>query len=524
MLDSVGNLLASRLSGEDIEAGAFQDPPSYDDLPARLMFHSDEGAEKNALVRSGGQFFATDGGGQGDPRMPKFQVVISEPVAKMLEIPESAARNSLLLGGLATFVSGVIAGGFAFWITRPLAQIADTLREYRWNTPLEGLPSGLKDEIGDVARAFETLIERLTKSEMRARAIVESIHDALIVIDLNGRILEFSGMAEEMFDYRRAEVVGRSVAILMPEPYKSQYDQYLKRFRDTGEGEPLEKMREMQARRRNGEIFPIEFSFSSLGSGDSQTLVGTVRDITERKRAEEMKDGFISAVNHELRTPLTAINAALNLLDEHASSSFDEKSKRLMELALSGSSRLAKLVNDILDLRRIESGLLAHHAKCTDIKAAVADIVNRYGPLAERFQIAFRLDLAKRDITVFVDPGRFEQAMVHLLSNAAKYSPAGEQVTVRVREHEGEWVRISIIDKGPGIPENIRERIIESFSETEPENLVTEGRIGMGLRMAKSLVETFNGRISFWTELGAGTSFHIDLPILDAGEVGLADA
>lgn len=509
-----GDLLGFKISSEDVEANHFQDPPTHLDLPAAFMFPAETGDRDALMVRDRGQVFATHHGRSDNPGMPEFRVVVSQPVAQMLAMPEAAARSTLLIGGLATFLSGLVAGAFAFWITRPLSQIAHTLRHYEWKGSLDGLPVHLTDEIGDVARSFETLIQRLEESETRAIAIVESMTDALIVIDPRGIILEFSEIAEEMFGYKKWEVQGRNISLLMPEPYRSEHDKYLQRFLEEGEGRAVNRTRELQAMRRNSEIFPIELTVSILGTGEGQAYVGTVRDITERRRTEEMKDSFISAVNHELRTPLTAINAALNLLAQHASDTFDEKSQKLMQLALSGSNRLAQLVNDILDLRRIEAGLLSHHAKRVDIGKLVTDVVYRYGPLAERFQVDFELKTPDDTIHVFVDPGRFEQALVNLLSNAARCSPAGEVVQITVDSHESEWARIDVADRGPGIPESVRERIFERFSRDPQEDQDEMTSNGLGLAIAKSLIEAFNGRISFTTEIGVGTTFHVDLPIL----------
>jgi PAS domain S-box-containing protein len=523
VLGGSGDLLGSYIRPADREAGSFAETPSYSDIPAELQFHDGVFGSATRVVDARGQVFLAYDRSEDNENLPGIQVVMAKPIAEMLFLPTQAARRSVLIGGVATFISGLIAGIFAMWVTRPLRQIAESLRRYDWLGPLDGLPVHLKDEVGDVARSFQDVIGRLGRSESRAIAIVESLTDALIVIDPQGTILEFSDVAEQMFQFRREEVMGRNVKLLMPEPFRANHDDYLARFRNSGKSQVMDRTRFLQANRKNGECFPIELTVSVLGEREHMAYVGIVRDITERRQAEEMKDAFISTVNHELRTPLTSIHASLTLLRHHTDGELDDRSRRLIELAQSGSTRLTHLVNDILDLRRIEAGLIAHHAKALDIRALVADIVDRYEPLAERYQVRFRCDPVGDPVMVYLDPGRFEQALVNLLSNAAKFSAAGEMVTISVVRTEPNSVRVNVSDNGPGIPDSFREKIFQRFAQSGSEASRVEGSSGLGLAITKSLVEAFRGTISFDTEIGVGTSFYIDLPVHHSAAGGPSD-
>jgi PAS domain S-box-containing protein len=421
----------------------------------------------------------------------------------------------LLAGGLTTFLSGLVAGFCAIWFTRPISEIAETLREFRWESPQDNLPTHLRDEIGDVARAFSALMDRLSMSELRALAIVESITDALVVIDQQGIILEFSDTAEKMFGYDRSDAVGSNVSMLMPEPYRTQLDSQLTRLRASGRSEIMDKTRVLKGRRRNGEVFPIELTVSVLQAAGSNSYVGAIRDITDQKRAAVTRSDFFSALYYNLGALIGSIQTALMSLKDNSAPPSDDRSAHLVDRALAEVKRLSQLIDEVLDLRRIEAGLLQYQMENIDIRAIMDEIVDRYEPLAAEHGVRLALDNATAPVEVRIDPGRLEQALAKILSNAVRFSPVGETVTVKVGQFDENWVRIDIADRGPGIPDSLREKIYAPFSISGADGNRSKGSTGLGLTLAKSLVEVLSGRISFNTEIGAGTTFHVDFLVSD---------
>lgn len=238
---------------------------------------------------------------------------------------------------------------------------------------------------------------------------------------------------------------------------------------------------------------------------------GSLFDITERKHSEQMKNDFISTVSHELRTPLTSIRGSLGLVAAGAAGEVPSKVAGLIKIAHSNSERLVRLINDILDIEKIESGRIPFDPRPMALRQPIEQAVegNR-GYLAER-NVRIVLDDQAPGATASVDPDRLHQVMGNLLSNAIKYSPQDGEVIVRLERHEGK-IRISVIDSGPGIPRGFQSRIFGKFEQADASDSRQRGGTGLGLSISKAIVDRLGGTLSFDTGLDAGTSFHLDLP------------
>ncbi len=235
-------------------------------------------------------------------------------------------------------------------------------------------------------------------------------------------------------------------------------------------------------------------------------------ELLERRRLEELKNEFISIVSHEVRTPLTSIHGALNLLKSGLGGELNDQGQQLLDVAYRNSQRLVRLVTDILDLQKIESGAMTFDMRPIDVGpfltqalAATEGFAGKYGVplvLAGPFPRAF----------VRVDADRLMQVMDNLLSNAVKFSPPETPVTVEVQRWNGR-IRISVQDRGPGVPEGFRSRIFERFAQAEPGD---RSGFGLGLSITKAIVEHLGGRLDFESTAGEGTAFFFDLPEWDA--------
>lgn len=267
--------------------------------------------------------------------------------------------------------------------------------------------------------------------------------------------------------------------------------------------------------RADGEVRFVRSKGEYLESDieSERAIFGTFQDITEQKMVERMKNEFVSTVNHELRTPLTSIYGSLDLLRRKAGDQLDAKSLRLVELAHEGCERLANLINDILDQEKIAAGKMDYMIETVDLARLVQDTVNRHEGLAARYDISFETRIEVDDVAVRVDSGRFSQALLNLLSNAAKYSPKGEVVTIDVVCPDRNSVRVSVSDRGPGISETFQSRIFERFSQADSTTTRKVTGTGLGLNITKSIIEAFGGTVSFDTARGVGTTFHFVLPV-----------
>jgi len=232
--------------------------------------------------------------------------------------------------------------------------------------------------------------------------------------------------------------------------------------------------------------------------------------VAEREEMARLKNEFVSTVSHELRTPLTSIAGSLELIDAGITGALPEKAHEMVRIAYQNSQRLIRLINDILDIEKIESGCMTLDIKRERLRPLIERAISETASFAAGFGVSLNL-LAGEDVVAWVDPDRFLQVVTNLLSNAAKFSPAGGMVDV-VLGHRGDRVRVSVIDRGPGIPEAFRDRLFEKFSQADSSDRRAKGGTGLGLAIVKGIVEHLGGSIAVDTAIGVGTTFHIDLP------------
>lgn len=361
-------------------------------------------------------------------------------------------------------------------------------------------------------RSRARLLKRTRAEENKYRSIVNTAIDGIITIDHKGIIQECNPAAEQIFGYSREELLGRNISLLMPEPMADQHNSYLENYLRSGEARIIGIGREVSGKRRNGAIFPLDLAVSRFEWEGRPMFTGVVRDITERKKIEQLKNEFVSTVSHELRTPLTSIRGALGLIRGNMLKQTPDAVKELIGIADKNTERLLLLINDILDIQKIESGEVAFHYTRTGINTLVANAVQQNLGLSEQYHVHFRVHESAREMFVYVDPDRITQVISNLLSNAAKYSPPEEDISIAVAAIVG-GVRISVSDFGPGIEEEFRPRLFQKFSQFDSTNTRDAGGTGLGLAISKDIVERHNGHIDFVSHGGLGSTFFFELPL-----------
>jgi signal transduction histidine kinase len=233
--------------------------------------------------------------------------------------------------------------------------------------------------------------------------------------------------------------------------------------------------------------------------------------LDQQRKMERLKNEFISVVSHELRTPLTSIHGALNLVVTGVVGELPPQARQLVEVAYRNSQRLARLVDDILDLQKIESGAMAFHLRPVGLRPLLEQAVEANQAYAQRLGVELVLAETPATAVVYADSDRLMQVMSNLLSNAAKFSPRGQSVRVAAETREGTIV-VTITDHGPGIPDEFRERIFQKFAQADSSTTREKGGTGLGLSITKAIVERLGGTIGFETGPQAGTTFHFELP------------
>lgn len=241
-------------------------------------------------------------------------------------------------------------------------------------------------------------------------------------------------------------------------------------------------------------------------------MIGTNWDITDQKQAELAKAEFVSTVSHELRTPLTSISGSLELITSGALGQLSMQMKAMLDIAHRNAVTLSRLINDLLDFEKITAGKLRLELQRQTLQPLLEQAVESTRSFGERLNVSFYLDVSTDPIAVNVDSHRLQQVLVNLLSNAAKFSPAGEQVEINVSK-TATSVRIAVTDHGPGIPDEFRPRIFQRFSQADSSDTRKQGGSGLGLAITKELVEAMHGLIGFTSKTGEGACFFIELPI-----------
>jgi signal transduction histidine kinase len=231
-------------------------------------------------------------------------------------------------------------------------------------------------------------------------------------------------------------------------------------------------------------------------------------EILEQRRMEQLKNDFISVISHEVRTPLTSIHGALNLLKSGLGGELNPQGVKLLDAAYRNSQRLVRLVNDLLDLQRIESGTMTFNLRPVELRSLLEQAIEACQAHAGQLQTRLVLQRAPTGLRVRVDSDRMMQVMTNLLSNAAKFSPRGETVVVEAVRQDSA-VRVQVTDRGPGVPTEFRGRIFQKFAQAAP--TPERGGSGLGLSITKAIVEHMSGHVGFESEPGR-TTFFFDLP------------
>ncbi|MDH5368554.1 MAG: PAS domain S-box protein [Gammaproteobacteria bacterium] len=473
-----------------------------------------------------------------NPLHPKrfIAVIITQNYADILVRQSDVLNDVVILAVFLTVLGASIGIFFSFRVSQPINQITMAVDDFSNYRPIKlSLPDNNQDEIGILARSFKLMIKQvqesrnnlqdmnsnlekrilertqmLEESEARQRTILETAVDGIITITEKGIIQSTNPAAEKMFGYDRKEMIGKNVKMLMPESYAVKHDGFLANYVSSGDKKIIGIGREVEGLRKEGSTFPMDLAVSEMEFDGERMFTGIVRDITERKRLERMKAEFISTVSHELRTPLTSIRGALNLVIGKVGDKIEGKPKRMLEMAERNSERLTLLINDILDLEKIESGSLAFEFKKLDIIKLTRQAIDENEGYSQKHGVVLKLNTSLENASVFGDQNRLLQVYANLISNAVKFSQAGEQVEIIV-EGNNDSYRVAVQDHGSGIPESFHNRIFQRFAQADSSDTREKGGTGLGLSITKAIVERHGGKIDFETEQGKGTKFYFDL-------------
>lgn len=372
--------------------------------------------------------------------------------------------------------------------------------------------------------------EALQRTKEDFRSLLEVAPDAVVTVNDQGRIVLVNGQTEKLFGYQRDELLGEPVEKLIPERARAGHSQHREGYAEDHRPRAMGVGLELYALRKDGTEFPVEISLSPIHTSEGFRVISSIRDISEHKstqrqieqqnrqlelrnreieRTTQMKSKFLASMSHELRTPLNAIVGFSDLLAEGTSGALNAKQKRFVDHIKQGSAHLLQLINDILDLSKIEAGQLELRMEEFLVEDALPEVLSTIDPLAMAKNIRVEQKLESKSL-VKADRVRFKQILYNLLSNAVKFTPKGGQVSIECVDN-WDFVRVSVTDTGIGIRPEDQTVVFEEFRQVEGSAGDTQQGTGLGLAITKRLVEQQGGQISLESELGKGSRFTFTL-------------
>ncbi len=370
---------------------------------------------------------------------------------------------------------------------------------------------GVNRYVSERHRAEEALRaaqQALSEREARMRALVETAPDGIVTIRSDGTIESVNAVLENLCGVPASDLIGVDIERIIPSFLLDG------RISDLASGQrsPFSAGRELFAVRQDGSHVPVEVSTSTVSLGHEDVYTGIVRDITERKEVEERVKDFYSMVSHELRTPLASIRTALGLM-ESFSDELSDKTRPVVRIAAAEADRLMRLINDILDMRKIESGKLELALDAFDASDLLRKAIEGIDSLAHQAQVTIE-NQANTALDVYCDGDRILQVLSNILANAVKYSPSPGKVIVAC-EKSGSSCKISVRDFGPGVAKNQAHKLFGRFEQLRAKDGKNRAGSGLGLAIAKAIVEQHGGEIGVELPDGGGSIFWFSLPLAE---------
>ncbi|MEO6423146.1 MAG: Tar ligand binding domain-containing protein [Candidatus Nitrotoga sp.] len=489
-----------------------------------------------------------------------------EDVQKRYDIIRNIIIATAIIGlGLAIWIGFMLVRA----ISRPLEEVVRIARGVATGNLTQQIVVHSTNEIGQLMKALKEIHDNLVNvigqvrdSEARTRAVLDNVDEGIMAISEDGVIEIFNPAAEQIFGYKGIEIIGKNARLLTREPGRGQQNNSLEQHSLLNKPTAPGVSREVVGVRKNGTNFPLEFKTRDIRFNMGQLLIVVTRDLTSSKQAEaeqrkleqvqlrnleleaasQMKSEFFSTMSHELRTPLNAIIGFSEVLKDGLMGDLtDEQRGYIGDILDSGQHQLS-LINDILDLSKMESGKMTLHLEPIDLTLLFSNSLSMVRENAAAQHIHLNLDIADELGDIQADVRKLKQIVYNLLSNAVKFTPEGGDVTLRARRvsralvgqltgrREGlsfpwsnnkitDFIEVSVTDTGIGIAKEHFERLFQPFSQIDSSLARKFEGTGLGLMIVKRLVELHGGTVTMESAQGQGTCFTVWLPLWTTEEV-----
>ena len=400
------------------------------------------------------------------------------------------------------------------------ARVVTTLRR-----DAEGKPIGFLLMSRDITDELRLAAER-TRLQY-TWSVLESAPDAMLIVNQQGEIQIANAATETLFGYRREELVGRPVEMLIPERYRDRHPRHHAQFIAEHRTRPMSAGLQLSGRRKDGVEFPVEISLSPLETEDGRLATAAIRDVSERRRSEHdlreanvhleaanrAKNRFLASMSHELRTPLNAILGFTGTILMGLPGPLNDEQTKQLRIVQASGRHLLSLINDLLDVARIESGKLELKIEPIDCGALLEEVAVGLRPLAQEKGLEFTVVVPAQRLELRNDRRALSQILINLANNAIKFTDHGWVRLELSRKHEDEKpiTRFTVIDTGPGIKPGDQERLFAAFEQVESSTLRPHDGTGLGLYISQALASFVGAAITFESEFGQGSAFTLEL-------------